>query len=391
MSSKIALGGKKCFQIKQVKKIQGGTQMFQFIPNFFIGSWARVRLTVEQISWTLGLVFILTIIGVLPAFFGTPIAHSFYISFPLWLFSAYRIFGIWRYLHVAIAGEMLDSFQAIGPETNKTIWDSELAATYRKYAINVWLAQTIIFLAAPLYFNLTSGGRLWLPILIMVIFAIAMISIKAGLWIFRTVAVMTISIFLLVAGYDMFPQVGYIPLVSEGVAKLRAGKLAGENARELSKVNALRERQRQAMLTKATEKAAAWQISHPGKALPTEVEQDMIAAKQGLTLDEFKAKLKADEKILAPPVDGGTANPPPMQNQLLSTFPATIQITGGKSYFETREIKTGKYRVVPSDTKVNLGEGWNARGTGEFEITNSRQTIGVLSPSGSSTVTIFQR
>lgn len=270
--------------------------MFRFISNFFVSSWAGVRLTVRQISWALGIVFALTIVGILPAFFGTPIVHSFYLSFPIWIFSAYRIFAIWRYLHVAVAGEVLDSLQAIGPETNQTIWDSELAANYRKYAINVWLAQTIIFLAAPLYFNLTSGGRLWLPVLIMVVFAIAMISVNAGLWIFRTAAVLTIAIFLLVAGYDMFPQVGYIPFVSDGVAKLKAGKLAGENAKTLGEIDALRQFQRQNQLAQINKVAAAWQIANPGKDFPAEIKRAMVAAKEGLTLEEFEAKLKAEKE-----------------------------------------------------------------------------------------------
>jgi len=265
--------------------------MFQ-IGNIFFSSWLRMSLTVEDAVWTLWTVFVLTIVGILPAFFGTPIIHSFYLSFPIWIFSAYRIFRIWRYLYVAIAGEVLDGLQAIGPETNQTIWDSELAANYRKYAVNVWLSQTVIFLATPLYFNFTSGGRLWLPILIMVIFAIAMISVKAGLWVFRTVAVITVFIFLLFAGYDMFPQVGYVPFISEGVAKLKAGKLFGESARSLGEVNALRAKQRAVALQRVIAKTMAWQQANPGRDIPESLKNEMEATKLGLTVSEYQKQEK---------------------------------------------------------------------------------------------------
>lgn len=351
--------------------------MFQFIANLFRGSSARVRLTALKISWALGVVFALTFIGVLPAFFGTPIVHSFYLSFPIWIFSAYRIFAIWRYLHVAVAGEVLDSLQAIGPETNQTIWDSELAANYRKYAINVWLAQTIIFLAAPLYFNLTSGGRLWLPVLIMVVFAIAMISVNAGLWIFRTAAVLTIAIFLLVAGYDMFPQVGYIPFVSDGVAKLKVVKLAGENAKALGEIDALRQFQRQNQLAQINKVAVAWQVANPGKDFPTEIKRAMVAVKEGLTLEEFEVKLKAEADAKAKAEEeakkaeaDAKAKAKKEETEKLAenkaeklaketsapkealTTPRVIKIEVEKNSYSWKTIPAGNYKLEPRTVRV---------------------------------------
>jgi hypothetical protein len=273
--------------------------MISFIGNFLAGSWERIDLTVEDIKWTAGTIAVLTLIGILPAFLGTPIKHSFYLAFPIWIFSAYRLLGFWRYIHIAIVGEVVETFQAIGAGENKTVWDSQLAAKYRNAAVNIWLAQTIIFLIAPLYFNLTSGGRLWLPILIMVIFAIAMISLKTGLAIFRATACITIAIFLLFAVHDMFPQVSMIPYVSEASAKLKAGKMAGENARRLENLAAKREKQRQENFSSIIAEAETWQEVNKGKDLPADLKERFEAAKLGLSVSEYKEKLEAEAKAKA--------------------------------------------------------------------------------------------
>jgi hypothetical protein len=92
-----------------------------------------------------------------------------------------------------------------------------------------------------------------------------------------------------------------------------------------------------------------------------------------------KAKAEVEAKIKA------EANP------LLTTFPATIKIIGGKNRFKSFDIDLGRYQVSPPDTKVNLGEGWKTRDNGFFEITNERQTVSVLSPSGASEITIGRK
>lgn len=318
--------------------------MFRFVSNFFSGSWDRVQLTAMQIRWTLLIVSILTVVGLLPAFLGAPVAHSFYLAFPIWGFCAYRIFAVWRYLHFAVAGEISDAFAAIGPEKNETIWDSQLAATYRKAAINVWLFQTFVFLTAPLYFNFTSGGRLWLPILIMVSASITMISIKAGLWIFRTVAVAVITLFLLLAVYDMFPQVGMIPHVSKWAANFKAGKLVGENSRKLGDIDALREKQRQGALAKVIKKADAWQIANPGRELPENLRKEIEAAKEGLTVSEYEGKLKTE-------IGNATASAKPVtsihkvngeENWLIEYYPGKGPEWIGPS------LAPGKYKIRAS-------------------------------------------
>lgn len=267
--------------------------MIQLLENIFRGSWSRVILTVQRVAYTLIAVAILTAIGLVPAFSGASVKTSLLISSFLWAYSGFRILNIWTYLYVAVAGEIADIAQAISPQKeNETVWDSQLAATYRRYAINLWLAQTIVFLAAPLYFNLTDGGILLLPILIMLVFAMAMVSLKLISWIFRTIAVVTIIIFLLAATCSMFPQIYYIPYISSGVAKLRAGKLAGENAKTLAEIDAATESQHQNEIKKDLEKVTAWRKDkdNKGKELPNDLKQTIEAARQGLTLKAFQKK-----------------------------------------------------------------------------------------------------
>lgn len=268
--------------------------MFQFVQNFFSGSWSRIQLTIDQVCWALGTIVILTLIGISLPFFGTPIEHSFYLAVPIWFFSAYRILGIRRYLNIAVAGEIIDSLQAIGPETNRTIWDSQLAAYYRKAAFHICWAQAIIFLAAPLYFNLTSNGRIWLPVLILVFSAITVASVRTSLWILRTGSAMAILIILLFAIHNLFPQVSMIPFVSEASAKIKAGKMIGENARALENIVALREKQRQKNLADAVVEAETWQTVNPGRDLPNDINEKLKAAELGLTVPEYKVRLEAE-------------------------------------------------------------------------------------------------
>lgn len=263
--------------------------MFRFIGNFFTGSWDRIQLTVEQTRWALFIVSVLTFIGVLPAFFGAPILFSVWFSLPFWLFSAYRIFGIWRYFHIAVAGEIVDAVSSIGSEENETIWDSKIAGYYRKALVNIWLFQTVIFLGAPLYFNFTSGGRLWLSILIMVFGAIAMASSKVGILVFRSASMIVMAMFVLLGAYSLFPQVEAIPVVSKAAVHLKAGKIYGENVRERGDIDALREKQRQEMVSVALEKARKWQKQevNKGKEIPESIRIEIDAAYQGKTAFEY--------------------------------------------------------------------------------------------------------
>lgn len=266
--------------------------MLRFIGNFFGGSWTRIKLTAEQIRWTLFIISALTVIGIFPAFCGASIVFSACFAFPFWAFSGYRILSVQRYLNFAIAGEIADTFSAIGPEENETIWDSKMAATYRKVAINVWLFQTLIFLAAPLYFNFTSGGRWWLPILIMLFTAITLASIKAGLWIFRIATVVVIISLLAISTYDIFPQLGAIPIIGNAAVQARTGRIYGENIRKTVDINTLREKQRQEMVSVAQEKARKWQEVNKGKEIPEGIRIEIDAAKEGKTPSEYKKEVR---------------------------------------------------------------------------------------------------
>ncbi|PIW94682.1 MAG: hypothetical protein COZ85_03875 [Candidatus Moranbacteria bacterium CG_4_8_14_3_um_filter_34_16] len=86
----------------------------------------------------------------------------------------------------------------------------------------------------------------------------------------------------------MFPQVGYVPFISEGVAKLKAGKLFGENARSLGEVNALRAKQRAMALQGVIAKTMAWQQANPGRDVPEKLRNEFEAAKIGLTVSEYQ-------------------------------------------------------------------------------------------------------
>jgi hypothetical protein len=239
------------------------------------------------------LVSILTVIGILPAFLGAPIVFSACFAFPFWFFSGWRIFSVRRYLNFATAGEITDAFSSIGPEENETIWDSKVAATYRKVAINTWLIQTVIFLVAPLYFNFTDGGRLWLPILIMVFGAITMASVKAGLWIFRAAVVVVAVAFLFLAIYSLFPQVA----VWSGLNKQSERSLSAETAKKIKELSRIRKEQKDDINNALLDTAKNWQLAHPGQELPPEFQEVIEAAEKGLTPSQMRKAKKREEEV----------------------------------------------------------------------------------------------
>ncbi len=277
---------------------------FAFLGDFIAIFWEKTNAVAKKIKYFIFYLIISTGIGLLPSFFGAPLKHSFWLAFPISCWSIYKITDVRNYLYFAALGEALDIFKSAGKEKNETIWDSEVALFYRKVVSNLFLTQIALFFFVPLYINLTSGSRIWLPIFMMVAFAIAVISVGMLVFVFRGVAIISIILFLLMATYDMFPQVGYVPFISKTVAKLKAGKIAGKNAKELVDLEALLEKQRLEMEKEAIKKARLWREGNRGKELPEEIKKEIEAAREGLTLREkleaeVKAKADADAKVKA--------------------------------------------------------------------------------------------
>ncbi len=275
---------------------------FRFLRNFLSGSCAGAKLTVAQVKWTLLVVFIATVVGIIPAFCGASIVVSVCFAFPFWVFSGYRILSVRRYIYIAAAGEIEDAFRAIGPEKNETIWDSQTAANYRKVAVYTWLLQTVIFLTAPLYFNFTDGGRSWLLILIMVLAAITMVSIKASLRIFRGAAVIIITLFIVMSVLQLFPHVA----VWSGLSKFSERSVPIETIKKLQELHNIKKKQKDAINNAVLDAIKKWQLENPGEDLPPEFQEAIEAASRGLTRSQYKkekeVKVEKIKNLNEPPV-----------------------------------------------------------------------------------------
>lgn len=350
-----------------------------------------------------------------------------------WIFSPRRIAAVFGLGEIAELMRLFPRRDGFPP--------NEPGAIYWRTIKNVFYFLVAYLLLLP-FIPLVN----WRPSFILLPAMLILIGIffgssgTAGIRVIGRLAVLGICFFALC---NIFPQIGYYTGLYSA-----AGKVVTSKAAKLSNdVEQLRASQRAKMTETAQQAKLSWQINNPGKDLPVghDLLLDVEAAQQGLTLNEYKAKLKAEanakaradadakkamdeaqteaekeakEKALAE-IKAKTeaqvkaeadakaradaeknvlkqnfsTNQQPVKiqpNSLVTIFPATIKIVGGKQYFECFEVLTGRYRISPADTEVNLGEGWKLRNGGKFEITNSRQTVGVLSPTGNINITIYK-
>lgn len=177
--------------------------MYKFLNILFGGTSSWAILTGLQIQYALIAITGATVIGIMPAFLGAPFEYCYWIPFFMWTFSAYRLIGIQRYVTFAFVGEVVDAFQAIGPETNQTIWDSQVASFYRKFAIGISLAQMMIFIYAPLFCNYVDNGRAWIIITTMVFIAMVLFSPKVALKAVYAISVPTIILLVILLISDI--------------------------------------------------------------------------------------------------------------------------------------------------------------------------------------------
>lgn len=215
--------------------------------------------------------------------FSPSVGCSFVITFPIWLWTCYRVASVNRYIRVHILGEGLDVFQLTPAHGH--VLDNDLARLYRRVMASILLLQTILFLGLPLYFNYTQGGRMLIVPMIMVAVAITLISWRFSVGAFSAFAGIVLVVFSVGMFLAMFPQVGYYVGLEKGLARL----VPGSSAQKVNEIEKMRRKQIERLNNVALEEAKKWRGNNPGKPLPPEFQRVIEAVEKGVDYRTVKA------------------------------------------------------------------------------------------------------
>ncbi|TSD01733.1 MAG: Uncharacterized protein Athens071425_339 [Parcubacteria group bacterium Athens0714_25] len=178
--------------------------------------WSSNKETLRMLRDTLIVVIIATVIGSLSILIFRPtIEHAYWFPGICWVFAAYRLFSIGRYIRIHITGEGLEAIHLTSNQPG--VLNNELAKLYWKIITNVFLAQTMIFLSLPVYINYTEGKASLLLPAMMILVAISIANWKSATAVFRFIGTIVIIVFL---AEFMF---GFMPNIKSALVK-RAGK-----------------------------------------------------------------------------------------------------------------------------------------------------------------------
>ena len=125
-------------------------------------------------------------------------------------------------------------------------------------------------------------------------------------------------------GYFVLQGTGFLPQAEYYVNRWTSGIeiISGGEAARIKKLEDIRNRQRAEMIDRAYEKAEKWQIANPGRDLPEELNQEIEAAKKGLTLEEFKEQKRTEAKA--------KVEKEKIEKKTLSTLIETVNVDGSK-------------------------------------------------------------
>lgn len=234
---------------------------------------------------------------------------------------------------------------------------------------------------------------IFLPAMLILIGVFFGSSGTAGIRIVGRLAVLCISFFALC---NIFPQIGYYT----GMYKLTGTILTDRAASFANQTDRLRAHQRAKMIEDAQQEILKWQKKkeNAGKELPTghALLLTLEAAQQGLTLKEFKDKLKAEADAKAKvEADARKAaddlarkqqaetlrlqkeaekkiQQSPTQPIIREVIKANIPEPGG---VETKRLQPGKYRLEPTDTIIRFKSEAQRRASGGWLVLNQNELV----------------
>lgn len=216
-------------------------------------------------------------------------------GFALWVGSVVAIFKIRRIVNVAIVGEAAEATH-ITPVAKDEKKDEGAAAAvinplntnFWKISLQVFFFVTIAFLVVPLM--PLRNNPLFVLLFPTMAVAIAIAFKGTALRVVNWISAAFIFVLFAVHFLGFFPQVSYYT----GLERLTGSVVSAGVAKKANEVDRLRGQQRANALEKAYQKALDWQAANPGRDLPESLKKEIEAAKLGLTVSEYEAKLKAN-------------------------------------------------------------------------------------------------
>ncbi len=177
---------------------------------------------------TKNVVFATIIVAVLILIFKPSMAICAWILFPAWLLSAMMFFSPKQVFKVHVFGETLEGLTSLGQglakKINKDEPDGGEPATKKKptgpfsnattdgflsLVKNVFLFQTVLFLALPLYVNYTEGGLTLGIFVLMVVVVVALAMWRVFEFLSKIGIVLLVLLYSVGISSVLFPQIGF--------------------------------------------------------------------------------------------------------------------------------------------------------------------------------------
>ena len=226
------------------------------------GELARIREVLISVIVATAVSFLIILM------FRPSIGVCIWLTLIPWVFSAYRLFSIERLIRVHIAGEILETAEAlINPKSAKIetgVFENEFSWTYLKIISGIFFVQTTLFLMSYLYVNYTTGGITPVILIAMMSTMLVTISRKFSVKVFVAAAVVTMFLCSVGLFFYLFPQVGfYTGKITENIHVVPAS-----TAQRINKIESVRAKQIEDADNEYLEKVLAWQEANPGKEPP---------------------------------------------------------------------------------------------------------------------------
>ncbi len=267
------------------------------IINLIEKLYDRVNVELDHLRLNLNYVIACSLVGFFALMILRPsMEKSFWITLGPWLVSAYFLFDIKRFIHLHVAGELLELMQVavVKPTAQSeatSVLDNDTSRLYLRIITGIFAAETFLFLALPLYINYTAGGNTTMIVIAMVAVIVAIGSAAFFTKLFRFGVAVTVILYVLGLTFVLFPQLGFYSKLEE---KVRYMPLS--SAIKVREINSLREKQREQINNELLSDALKWQEQNPGQELPFAYREVIDAAAENLTVEQYRQKKQSSYK-----------------------------------------------------------------------------------------------
>ncbi|HBI50552.1 MAG: hypothetical protein US57_C0008G0031 [Candidatus Moranbacteria bacterium GW2011_GWC2_37_73] len=293
------------------------------IWRMFALLWNAVEGELQQLRWVLITVLGATLLGAVPIVaLSLSVEVSIWWTLAPWLYSAYRLFAVRRFINMHITGEILESLQAmmgiinnamtsvaaattvvvttpsvvatVTPPTTTTttttttpavaaasestgIFDNPFIRKYLTVISNIFLVQTALFLILPLYVNYTMGGKTTAIIIVMLLTIIAIDNLVSFKKLSRFTVKVAVVAYTVGLVFVLFPQAGFY--INELVGdKIKI--IPPSTAKLVNDIDEFQKNKKIEANDKFLKDVAEYQKRHPKEDMPQAIKDEILRIKR---------------------------------------------------------------------------------------------------------------